>query len=307
MSLGDASARRFVAPAAVGTDKRLRSFITPEGIDLRLRIASAGERAGAFFLDVAIVMLGLVVFSILVALVAIPIAASTTGAGGFNAGRTALDVMGSLWLLTFFFARNFYFMAFELSPRAATPGKRLMGLRVAARNGAALTATAVFARNAMRDLEIFVPLGFMSAGGGWVSLAALIWSGIFALFPLFNRDRLRVGDFVAGTWVVQAPRVALDIDLAARAAEARSAFAFSDAEVEAYGIKELSVLEQVLRRRDDETMAAVAARIRTKLGRTRAHGESNAAFLDAYYVALRHRLESRMLFGRRRRDKHDRG
>ena len=83
---------------------------------------------------------------------------------------------------------------------------------------------------------------------------------MFALFPLFNRDRLRVGDFVAGTWVVRAPRVALDIDLAARGAEQSARFQFSDTEVSAYGIKELAVLEQVLRRKDEDTMMAVAAR-----------------------------------------------
>jgi len=40
---------------------------------------------------------------------------------------------------------------------AATPGKRILGIRVAARNGKALTAEAVFARNAMRELEVFLP------------------------------------------------------------------------------------------------------------------------------------------------------
>ena len=32
---------------------------------------------------------------------------------------------------------------------------------------------------------------------------------------------------------------------------------------------------------------------------------SDGAFLDAYYVALRGRLEQRLLFGRRRKDKFD--
>jgi hypothetical protein len=52
-------------------------------------------------------------------------------------------------------------------------------------------------------------------------------------------------------------------------------------------------------------MQAVAARIRTKIKRARAQGETDQAFLEAYYLALRARLEGRMLFGHRRRDKDD--
>jgi uncharacterized RDD family membrane protein YckC len=282
-----------VAPAWAEKSERWRSFVTPEGVDLRLRLGDAGERASAFFLDIAIIVAMLVVLTIIVLLAAMA------------AGRRGMEFMATIWLLGFFFLRNFYFMAFELSPRAATPGKRVLGLRVATRSGGVLSPTAIFARNAMRELEFFLPLGFLATAGGWVGLASLVWSGIFALFPLFNRDRLRVGDFVAGTWVVRAPRVALDIDLAARGEQQSGRFSFSDAEVNAYGIKELAVLEQVLRRRDDDTMLAVATRIRTKLGRARVPGETNEAFLQAYYLALRKRLEARLLFGHRRKDKFD--
>ena len=37
----------------------------------------------------------------------------------------------------------------------------------------------------------------------WTALAGLTWSLGFAMLPLFNRDRLRAGDLVAGTWVRQ--------------------------------------------------------------------------------------------------------
>jgi hypothetical protein len=65
------------------------------------------------------------------------------------------------------------------------------------------------------------------------------------------------------------------------------------------------VLEDVLRRTEARTVAAVAERIRAKIGWPRGETESDYAFLDAYYLALRGRLESRLLFGRRRRDKFD--
>jgi len=54
-------------------------------------------------------------------------------------------------------------------------------------------------------------------------------------------------------------------------------------------------------------MAAVAERIRTKIAWRTAPEESDAAFLAAYYGALRARLETQLLFGRRRKDKFDVG
>jgi uncharacterized RDD family membrane protein YckC len=220
-----------------------------------------------------------------------------------------------VWLLGFFFLRNFYFVTFELGARAATPGKRVLGLRVAARDGGRLTSEAVFARNAMREIEVFLPLTFLVASGGagadpvagWVMLLGLAWTGGFALFPLFNRDRLRVGDFVAGTWVVKSPREKLSIDLldALESAQGQGGFVFTPDQAGAYGIKELHVLEDVLRRKDPKTLAAVAERIRAKIAWRTAPDETDTAFLSAYYAALRGRLETRLLFGHRRKDKFD--
>jgi len=47
------------------------------------------------------------------------------------------------------------------------------------------------------------------------------------------------------------------------------------------------VLEEVLRRYEPRTLAAVAERIRSKIGRGADPRFSDGAFLDAYYVALR--------------------
>jgi uncharacterized RDD family membrane protein YckC len=281
--------------------KSQRELITPEGVDLRLRIGSAGERAAAFIVDMSILA---------ASLIALTIAIGLSGVAAELRGIVAV-----IWLLGAFALRNFYFILFELGPRAATPGKRLLGLRVVARDGGRLTSEAVFARNAMREIEVFLPLTFLLGStiagidpvGGWVALLGLAWTGGFLLFPLFNRDRLRVGDFVAGTWVVKSPRERLSIDLLDAAEAARERFAFTPDQAGAYGIKELHVLEDVLRRRDPKTMAAVAERIRGKIGWRAATGETDGDFLAAYYAALRARLESQLLFGRRRKDKFDKG
>jgi uncharacterized RDD family membrane protein YckC len=275
--------------------ERVRQLITPEGIDLRLKLAEVSERATAFFIDAAIIIGVLVGMTLLSFLTLI-----TTGIG-------SVQITVIIWMLASFFLRNFYFMAFELTPRGATPGKRAMGLRVATRNGEPLGFDAIFARNAMREIELFLPMSFIFAygreAGPWAALAGTIWCAIFVFFPFFNRDRLRVGDFVAGTWVIHAPRRALELDLAA--AERAAGLVVTPAEADVYGVRELSVLEEVLRRKDEATMQAVAARIRAKIKRSKAPGETDQAFLEAYYLALRARLEGRLLFGHRRRDKHD--
>ena len=277
--------------------RRSRSLVTPEGVDLHLRLGDAGERATALIIDLAIILGVLIAFSLLTLLAFY----GSKGKGG--------DVIATVWMLVFFVLRNLYFVLFELTPGAATPGKRAMGLRVAARNGGRLTADAIFARNAMREIELYLPLGFLivnnSQVGAWISLAGLVWCGVFLLFPLFNRDRLRVGDLVAGTWVVKAPSRKLAPDLAQASRPSSGRFAFTQAQLDAYGVKELHVLEDVLRRYETKTIALVAARIRLKIGWKAGPDESDGDFLAAYYAALRGRLESRLLLGKRRKDKHD--
>ena len=288
--------------ASPDVDKMMRQFVTPEGVDLHLQLGTAGERAGAFVLDFVIIVVALIVLFLL--------ALAAVAAAGFKSAGS--EVAFVVFVIGAFFLRNFYFVFFELTPRAATPGKLALGLRVASRDGARLTSEAIFTRNAMREIEVFLPLSFIlgsSAGGdpvsGWMNLLGIAWSGVFMLFPLFNRDRLRVGDLVAGTWVVKAPRRRLAVDLAQDAAQRLTRFAFTAEQTAAYGVKELQVLEDVLRRRDPRTLAAVADRIRTKIIWPRSDSETDSDFLAAYYAALRGRLENRLLFGHRRKDKFD--
>lgn len=276
-----------------------RSLVTPEGVDLNLRIGDSGQRIGAFLIDV-IIQYGVL---FLFALVLGTIYSAVEGKGAEN--------VGVLYFLGAFVLQNGWFIGFELSPRAATPGKRFLGLRVASRDGGRLTAEAVIVRNVTRQVEFFLPVAFIFVAGalggvdGLFYLMVAIWMGIFLFFPLFNKDRLRVGDLLAGTWVVRSPKRILMPDLSQTGAHTHAHFAFTDKQLQAYGVKELHVLEQVLRTRDRKTMAAVAMRIRRKIDWVSGPDERDEDFLAAYYAALRSRLEQRMLFGHRRKDKHD--
>jgi uncharacterized RDD family membrane protein YckC len=297
----------MISPAATMSARSdpVRAMITPEGVDLRLRLAEVSQRASALILDLLILGASFLVMGVLLLIAAL---------GAIRMGKAgqqgAMEIVGIAWLAGAFVLRNFYFIAFELGPRAATPGKRRMGIRVAARNGGRLTADAIFVRNAMRELELYLPMQLLLTSAasvdGWLKALAVLWCGVFVLLPLFNRDRLRAGDLLAGTWVVQAPPHRLLPDLARSGAHEGQAISFTLEQLDAYGIKELQVLENVLRRFDRKTIKIVADRIRAKIGFPQGE-ESDGAFLSAYYVALRHRLEARALLGRRRADKHDVG
>lgn len=275
---------------AVGFRSMRRSFVTPEGVDLQLELGTAGARAGAFMLD------SLMILAILIAM--------TVGLAFLLMASKAEWTM-ILWLLGFFVLRNGWFSLFEMGGRGATPGKRLMGLRVVARDGARLTGGAVIARNAMREIEVFLPLSFLAqqtsqgAADLFLVIFALVWSGIFLFFPLFNRDRLRVGDLIAGTWVVRTVGARLGADLVH--GEQRQRRTFTEAALDLYGVYELQTLEDVLRAGRDDAVATVARAIRDKAGIE--EWGNDREFLSDYYAALCARLESGLLVGRRRENK----
>lgn len=298
---------------------RDRVLVTPEGISLPITVASRGSRVGALILDFIVITVLLV--------------ATTWGliaiAGGvhdldrhFEAGNPAghaMQFLAILWIIAVFLFRNAYFLFFELGPRGATPGKRMTGIRIAARDGGRLTAEMVIARNLLRDIELFLPLVFIAQAGaesgmGW--LAAAGWFAIFLLFPLFNRDSLRAGDVIAGSWVVERPRRKLEAALSVTAAPHAGEdevlttaampsrdYRFSEAELAVYGEYEIQALERVLRENRMQAMESVYQTIAHKIGRNDGWNDERA-FLEAYYTQLRARLEAGMRMGRRKADKH---
>ena len=271
-----------------------RRFITPEGVDLRIELGSAGTRAAAFMIDAMIIILILVMMTIGAVLL-------------IGNGKGAAEAAAIIWLLAFFVLRNGWFILFEMGGRGATPGKRLMGLRVVARDGARLTGGAVIARNAMREIEVFLPLSFLatrSAEGSadaLLTIFSLVWSGTFLFFPLFNRDRLRVGDLLAGTWVVRVARAALGADIAAAPPRETPRRVFTATALDLYGIYELQTLERVLREDRDDALTTVAASIRHKAGLF--DDGDDREFLADYYAALCVHLERGLSVGQRRENK----
>jgi uncharacterized RDD family membrane protein YckC len=308
------TAAKARAAVAGGADElRLRrEFVTPEGAALPLELAGASDRLVAFVLD------ALIIAALLVGIVLIAVTV--------RVGST-----GALLVLAAFLLTHFYFTIFELRWQGRTPGKKFADLRVIDRAGGRLTVSAIFVRNVTREVEVVFPMVVLLHPGALVEgappivgLAAFLWLVVLGFFPLFNRDRLRVGDLIAGTVVVHVPRQVLLPDLAewkprsaivppepAPAATFKSLepepaeYTFTAEQLGIYGIYELQVLEEVLRRDRPDRVSAlrlVADKVARKI-RWEGGAYEPAAFLAAFYSAQRARLEQRLLFGQRKERK----
>jgi len=145
---------------------------TPEGITLSLRPAGWVARCQAFLIDFGIRVALLIAASLLLGRI------EGVGFGAF--------------LVLAFFVEWFYPVLFELSARAATPGKRALGMRVVMADGMPVTPAASLLRNLLRAVD-FLPF-FYALG---------------LLSMLLRADFQRLGDIAAGTLVVHDTSVVL--------------------------------------------------------------------------------------------------
>jgi uncharacterized RDD family membrane protein YckC len=141
----------------------------PEGILLELRPAGVSARFYAFLLDVVIRM-------------------GITYAAAFVAAFMG-DGLGTAFLIVLVFALEWlYPVVCELAASGATPGKRVLGLKVVMDNGLPVTPAASLARNLLRVAD-FLPFSY----------------GFAVMSMLLRRDCKRLGDIAAGTIVVHEP------------------------------------------------------------------------------------------------------
>jgi uncharacterized RDD family membrane protein YckC len=307
----------MTAAALPARADRRRTLVTPEGIAMPVVLASRGTRFGALLIDLMIVSTALFVVTLVLVLIGGALAKFTGGKFDSVEGGYGLALQGViiLYIAFAFLARYGYFLFFELGPRGATPGKRMTGIRIAARGGGRLSTEMVLARNLLRDIEVFMPIAALASaqGSGPTGWAAAAWFLVFALFPFFNRDRLRAGDVIGGTWVIEAPKRKLEAAMSTGKVAASgtstatgASYRFGEAELAVYGEFELQTLERVLREDREEAIVAVHEAICRKIAWTPGAGDERA-FLQAFYTQLRARLEAGMRLGKRKADKHTAG
>ncbi|MCU1233607.1 MAG: hypothetical protein JWP63_1574 [Candidatus Solibacter sp.] len=286
----------FSAATAGSVIRAERRLMPPEGVPLRIEIAEPGERIAAFLADIVFSTLGAVAIMLV---------------GVLSSAGVQFTLPITLFLS--FLVRNAYFLFFELYWGGITPGKRLFGLRVIDRRGGPLRAGAIVARNLTRQAEFFFPLEMLLVTRGWAwspgdILPAAVWIGAMIAIYYRTADRLRLGDLIGGTMVIAVPKRILAEDLAAPT----QAFQFTPEQLQHYGVKELQVLEDVLRQHHNTESARlrreISDRIQHRIGWPKpVGGRDIEVFLRDFYTAQRAFLESRKNLGDERPDKFHRG
>ena len=298
----EATAKRARKERKKREARLIRDFRPPEGVVLNFQVAGLGSRFGAQILD--LLLTGLAILAIVILLSVTEIAS-----WGFLTTFAAL---------AFFFIRAPYYVLTELLWNGQTLGKRITGLRVVSADGRSLAPYAVTVRNMMKEMEVFVPgtALFAIAGLGVAEIVLLlVWITILLAVPLTNRKRQRLGDMIAGTYVIHQPRAVLMPDVATRQPAQTERFSFLNHQLDHYGRFELQTLERVLqtdlsgysremRERHRRNLAAITEKIRAKIEYTdRIEPADHQTFLEAFYRAQRRYLETRQLFGDAREDK----
>ena len=145
------------------------TIATPEGVELKLPVAGLAARSLAWLIDAAIKFAALIFAAIVFELV-----------GDFGVGLNLIAAFLILW---------FYNVLFEVLYQGATPGKRVLGLRVMNLNGTPVGWTGSLIRNLLRFVD---------------TLPGCYAFGCVSV--LVSRQFQRLGDLAAGTIVVHHPK-----------------------------------------------------------------------------------------------------
>lgn len=153
---------------------------TPENVSLEFELAGPGSRGVAVVIDTLIQ--GIVIGIITGILLAV--------AGGIEMNLMLVQdntLYIIIALLVTFVLQFGYFFLFEVFMKGATPGKKIVGLKVMMANGEPLSATASLIRN-------FIRIGDMLPGIYAVGIITVV----------LTKRYMRVGDLAANTIVVKA-------------------------------------------------------------------------------------------------------
>ncbi|MEM6589071.1 MAG: RDD family protein [Pseudomonadota bacterium] len=281
-------------------------LLPPEGVPIHLGIAGVGVRLGAQIVDLLLTLAAGIALLILLA----------------TLNLTTPSTWGAIASMLFFFTRIPYYVLSEIVWNGQTLGKKLMKIKVVSNDGASLTTHALVVRNLMKEAEVFLPgtlLITLDATEPVYTIIAMAWIIGTLTVPLCNKRRRRLGDLIAGTYVIHLPQPVLLADVARYAAPLqgkKEEFTFLSHHLDHYGAFELQTLEDLLRAQASgtpyqtnknyrDTLAKVVENIRRRIDYAdKVTPEARVRFLQAFYNAQRAYLEQRQLFGDRRSDKH---
>lgn len=149
---------------------------TPESVELELMLAGIGSRAFALLIDYIVLGLTLLVFLITWGVF------STQFVDIFDTETFGLWLI-AIALLVIFAIYVGYFIFFEVIWQGQTPGKRYAKIRVIGDDGRRVSIQQATMRSLLRPIDDILYIG--------------------ALIIIFSAKEKRIGDWVAGTLVVQ--------------------------------------------------------------------------------------------------------
>jgi len=157
------------------------SLSTPESVEIELTLAGIGSRTLALVIDYQILGLALIAFWALWLIIVFGVL------GYFEEARLDYS-QAPIWLLAIAILANFviyngYFVYFETMRQGQTPGKRFTKIRVVRDDGRPVGLTQAVLRSLLRTIDDFLFIGM--------------------LFILFGKREKRIGDWAAGTIVIQ--------------------------------------------------------------------------------------------------------
>ncbi len=152
------------------------TFQTPESVELEFTLAGIGNRAYALLIDYIVLGSILIVLLLMWALISILLGTL------YENTNLALWII-AIQLLILFFTYVGYFVFFETLWQGQTPGKKLVKIRVIRDDGRPVRLQQATLRSLLRPLDDLLSLG--------------------AFMIIFGRQEKRLGDWLAGTIVIQ--------------------------------------------------------------------------------------------------------
>lgn len=211
------------------------SFETPENVELEFTLAGIGNRALALFLDYGVLLTIQIIY-----LLAILIFPDLIGdIINFVAGdipNIQLWVFAILGLI-FFFTYVGYFMIFETLWQGQTPGKKFAKIRVVRDDGRPVRMQQATLRSLFRPIDDLLFLGFF--------------------LIVFSKQEKRIGDWVAGTLVIQEETVTHHtIFSITEEAKSLAIQLKLDADISLISTEDFAVIREYLKRRDGMILEA---------------------------------------------------
>lgn len=232
------------------------AVLTSENVRLTYTLAGMGSRSVAFLADTFIIVLSMIAITFIFLTMGLSFSDLSALVSGEDPEAPLLAAMYIVVMTLLYWG---YYFFFEWINWGQTPGKQLLGIRVAMADGAPADLVACAVRNVVRVIDI--------------GLAVV---GITFFILIFTPRYQRIGDLTAGTVVVKRRRLEFDDVINAAISADRAA----EALVGERGSKGLTIklsdaehglLERYLARRDslpedvrDQLVKELGARIRSK-------------------------------------------